>query len=71
MVQCKYFTSCTALFLIQWDPKQSQSLATFTDHEHVVYSAVWSPHIARTFASASGTNFFLFLYSDVSNVLIY
>lgn len=39
-----------------WDPKQSQSLATFTDHEHVVYSAVWSPHIARTFASASGDN---------------
>ncbi|XP_078374973.1 peroxisomal targeting signal 2 receptor-like isoform X3 [Oculina patagonica] len=39
-----------------WDPNQAQSLATFTDHQHVVYSAVWSPHVARTFASASGDN---------------
>lgn len=42
------------VFLSQWDPHQAQSLATFTDHQHVVYSAVWSPHVARTFASASG-----------------
>ena len=41
-------------FLSQWDPNLAQSLATFTDHQHVVYSAVWSPHVARTFASASG-----------------
>lgn len=39
-----------------WDPNGAQSLATFADHQHVVYSAVWSPHVSRTFASASGDN---------------
>lgn len=39
-----------------WDPSAFQSLSSFCDHQHVVYSAVWSPHIPGTFASASGDN---------------
>ena len=42
------------IYLSQWDPNGAQSLATFADHQHVVYSAVWSPHVSRTFASVSG-----------------
>ncbi|XP_033099187.1 peroxisomal targeting signal 2 receptor-like [Anneissia japonica] len=37
-----------------WDITQPSSLATFTGHQHVVYCAIWSPHIPRCFASASG-----------------
>ncbi|XP_015759959.1 PREDICTED: peroxisomal targeting signal 2 receptor-like [Acropora digitifera] len=44
------------LFYFQWDPSTPQSLGSFCDHQHVVYSAVWSPHISGTFASVSGDN---------------
>ncbi|XP_002735592.1 peroxisomal targeting signal 2 receptor-like [Saccoglossus kowalevskii] len=37
-----------------WDPSGHQSLSTFLGHEHVVYSAIWSPHIPMCFASTSG-----------------
>ncbi|KAK2550221.1 Peroxisomal targeting signal 2 receptor [Acropora cervicornis] len=40
----------------EWDPSAPQSLGSFCDHQHVVYSAVWSPHISGTFASVSGDN---------------
>ena len=29
-------------------------MVTFSGHQHVVYSVVWSPHQPRTFASVSG-----------------
>ncbi|XP_065342761.1 peroxisomal targeting signal 2 receptor [Cloeon dipterum] len=37
-----------------WDPTRPQSLATFAGHSGIVYSAVWSPLIPRSFASVSG-----------------
>ncbi|CAH1798363.1 unnamed protein product [Owenia fusiformis] len=37
-----------------WDIHQPKSLNTFQGHEHLVYSAIWSPHITGCFASASG-----------------
>ncbi|VDI20948.1 Hypothetical predicted protein [Mytilus galloprovincialis] len=37
-----------------WDIGQTQSLATFSGHEYIVYSVRWSPHIPGCFASASG-----------------
>ncbi|XP_072036307.1 peroxisomal targeting signal 2 receptor-like [Amphiura filiformis] len=39
-----------------WDPLHSQSLATFVGHQHIVYSAIWSPYVPGCFASASGDN---------------
>lgn len=50
---CNILILCS-IYLSQWDPNGAQSLATFADHQHVVYSAVWSPHVSRTFASVSG-----------------
>ena len=37
-----------------WDIMRNDSLSTFTGHEHVIYSTIWSPHIPGCFASASG-----------------
>ncbi|XP_078617449.1 peroxisomal targeting signal 2 receptor-like [Branchiostoma floridae x Branchiostoma japonicum] len=37
-----------------WDPTGNKSIATFLGHQHVVYSAIWSPHIPCCFASTSG-----------------
>ncbi|KAK2148633.1 hypothetical protein LSH36_488g03053 [Paralvinella palmiformis] len=37
-----------------WDIMRSESLASFSGHEHVIYSAAWSPHIPGCFASVSG-----------------
>ncbi|KAG8444437.1 hypothetical protein GDO86_009568 [Hymenochirus boettgeri] len=37
-----------------WDPSIGKSLHTFTGHENIVYSSIWSPHIPGCFASASG-----------------
>ncbi|XP_038059236.1 peroxisomal targeting signal 2 receptor-like [Patiria miniata] len=37
-----------------WDPNHHQSLATFAGHQHIVYSAMWSPHVPGCFATASG-----------------
>ncbi|XP_018412435.1 PREDICTED: peroxisomal biogenesis factor 7 [Nanorana parkeri] len=37
-----------------WDPLVEKSLCTFTGHENIIYSTVWSPHIPGCFASASG-----------------
>ncbi|XP_053317016.1 peroxisomal biogenesis factor 7 isoform X2 [Spea bombifrons] len=37
-----------------WDPSIGKSLCTFTGHENIVYSTIWSPHIPGCFASASG-----------------
>ncbi|XP_077145402.1 peroxisomal biogenesis factor 7 isoform X2 [Ranitomeya variabilis] len=37
-----------------WDPSVGKSLCTFTGHENIVYSTIWSPHIPGCFASASG-----------------
>ncbi|XP_075453951.1 peroxisomal biogenesis factor 7 isoform X1 [Ascaphus truei] len=37
-----------------WDPSIGKSLCTFTGHENIIYSTVWSPHIPGCFASASG-----------------
>ncbi|XP_077977192.1 peroxisomal targeting signal 2 receptor-like [Glandiceps talaboti] len=37
-----------------WDPLGHQSLSTFSGHDHVVYSAIWSPHLPGCFASVSG-----------------
>ncbi len=41
--------------LFQWDIERSASLSTFTGHEHVLYSAVWSPLVPGCFATVSGT----------------
>ncbi|XP_056422619.1 peroxisomal biogenesis factor 7 isoform X3 [Hyla sarda] len=38
----------------EWDPSIGKSLCTFIGHENIVYSTIWSPHIAGCFASASG-----------------
>uniref|UniRef100_A0A8C8U4F8 Peroxin-7 n=1 Tax=Peromyscus maniculatus bairdii TaxID=230844 RepID=A0A8C8U4F8_PERMB len=38
----------------EWDPTVGSSLCTFTGHESVIYSTIWSPHIPGCFASASG-----------------
>lgn len=39
-----------------WDPGSSHnsSVSTFTGHQNVIYSSIWSPHIPNTFVSASG-----------------
>ncbi|XP_019740602.1 peroxisomal biogenesis factor 7 isoform X2 [Hippocampus comes] len=37
-----------------WDPTLGQSLSTFTGHQGVIYSTIWSPHISACFASSSG-----------------
>ncbi|XP_077409505.1 peroxisomal biogenesis factor 7 isoform X1 [Vanacampus margaritifer] len=37
-----------------WDPILGRSLSTFTGHQGVIYSTIWSPHIAACFASSSG-----------------
>ncbi|XP_077367283.1 peroxisomal biogenesis factor 7 isoform X2 [Festucalex cinctus] len=37
-----------------WDPILCKSLSTFTGHQGVIYSTIWSPHIAACFASSSG-----------------
>ena len=47
------------VLFFQWDPNAPQSLGSFCDHQHVVYSAVWSPHISGTFASVSGNWFYV------------
>uniref|UniRef100_A0A8C2URU4 Peroxin-7 n=1 Tax=Chinchilla lanigera TaxID=34839 RepID=A0A8C2URU4_CHILA len=38
----------------EWDPAVGKSLCTFSGHESVIYSTIWSPHIPGCFASASG-----------------
>ncbi|KAE8602124.1 hypothetical protein XENTR_v10013890 [Xenopus tropicalis] len=37
-----------------WDPSFGKPLCTFTGHENIIYSTIWSPHIPGCFASASG-----------------
>ncbi|CAH2250452.1 peroxisomal biogenesis factor 7 [Pelobates cultripes] len=37
-----------------WDPSVAKALCTFTGHENIIYSTIWSPHIPGCFASASG-----------------
>ncbi|XP_041420461.1 peroxisomal targeting signal 2 receptor-like isoform X2 [Xenopus laevis] len=37
-----------------WDPSCGKSLSTFTGHENIIYSTIWSPHLPGCFASASG-----------------
>lgn len=37
-----------------WDPVPVVELTTFLGHDHIVYSAVWSPHSPGSFASVSG-----------------
>ena len=37
-----------------WSPRAVRSLATFAEHQHSVYSAIWSPSNPEQFASASG-----------------
>ncbi|KXJ17053.1 peroxisomal targeting signal 2 receptor [Exaiptasia diaphana] len=39
-----------------WDPQRLECplVSNFSGHQGVIYSALWSPHIPRTFASASG-----------------
>ena len=39
-----------------WDINNNTSIATYSGHEHVVYSTIWSPRVAGCFASASGDN---------------
>ncbi|PIK35865.1 putative peroxisomal targeting signal 2 receptor [Apostichopus japonicus] len=37
-----------------WDPQRTDSLATYADHNSIVYSAIWSPLVPGCFASAAG-----------------
>ncbi|KAI8052491.1 WD40-repeat-containing domain protein [Syncephalis plumigaleata] len=37
-----------------WLPERRESLATFANHQHCVYEAIWSPQEADVFASACG-----------------
>lgn len=37
-----------------WNIGDGRCLNTFTGHEHIVYSAVWSPLVPKCFASVSG-----------------
>uniref|UniRef100_A0A8C5QR69 Peroxin-7 n=1 Tax=Leptobrachium leishanense TaxID=445787 RepID=A0A8C5QR69_9ANUR len=37
-----------------WDPSVGKAVSTFTGHENIIYSTIWSPHIPGCFASASG-----------------
>lgn len=41
-------------FLLQWDPKGTNSLCTFLGHSDLVYNVSWSPHLPNCFASVSG-----------------
>lgn len=51
----------------QWDINHPSSLMTYTGHENMVYSAIWSPLVPNCFASVSGNfcnnNFFPFMDS--------
>lgn len=37
-----------------WSIESPQSLCTYTGHEGIVYTVMWSPHVSGCFASASG-----------------
>lgn len=39
-----------------WDINHPSSLMTYTGHENMVYSAIWSPLVPNCFASVSGDN---------------
>ncbi|KAI9593741.1 WD40-repeat-containing domain protein [Syncephalis fuscata] len=47
-------TFLSASWDLTWTPERPESLATFAGHQHCVYEAIWSPHEADIFASASG-----------------